>query len=165
MAEKIISSLGGSAPARPDRDFGLLKVRNLKVKQSQANIVQSAKEGTHFDRMSHDRLFDIVNQDDIQQKRNLSRWFFKKNGMYARAVRYIADIYKFDYMVYPNVAMDDELKEEKQKKIIKKWDEVLEHFDISDIQDIIGTKASGNYITSNNEIWKAQTNYKFDVTI
>lgn len=117
----------------PTRDFGLLKVRGMKVKQAQA-VIYGGDNSTNFDRMSNDRLIKICQGSDIAQIRALSKWFYQTNGTYRRAVRYIADMYRFDFMIYPNLDLDDELEENDQKKILKRFNEVLEHFDNSSIQ-------------------------------
>lgn len=127
----------GAIPENPKpvgRDFGLLKVRSLKVKSSQMPINEFKTTQLSFDRMTNQQLIDIINSRDIQRKRELSKWFFEKNGMYARAVRYLSDIYRFDFMIYPNLDLEDDLPEAEQKKILKAFNLVLEHFDNSAIQ-------------------------------
>lgn len=84
--------------------------------------------------MSNDRLIKICRDKDMAKKRQLSRWFFQHNGMYNRAVRYLADILKFDFMLYPNLDLDKEIQDAESDKILKKYNEVLEHFDNSAIQ-------------------------------
>lgn len=126
--------IGGRKDTVVGRDFGLLITRRQKLKQSEAVIKDAAKGSMNFSRMSNDRLIQIAQGDDLQQKRALSRWFAKNNGMYNRAIRYLADVYKFDFMLYPNLDLDDELTDEKQKKVLQKFNAVLEHFDNSSIQ-------------------------------
>lgn len=84
--------------------------------------------------MSNDKLIKICRDKDLAKKRQLSRWFFQTNGMYNRAVRYLADILKFDFMLYPNLDLDKEIQDAESEKILKKFNEVLEHFDNSAIQ-------------------------------
>lgn len=118
----------------PYRDFGMLKVRKMKIRQSEAVIFNTSDESTNFNRMSNDKLIKICRDKDMAQKRALSRWFFQTNGIYNRAVRYIADILKFDFMLYPNLDLDKEIQDAEAEKILKKFNEVLEHFDNSAIQ-------------------------------
>ena len=120
--------------SRSNRDFSVLKVRGFKVKQVQDVIHVDKYQKISFSRMNNEQLFKILEGEDDFQKRELSKWYAIKNGMYQRAVRYISDIYKFDFMLYPNIDLDDELPEEKQKSICKKFNVVLEHFDNSAIQ-------------------------------
>lgn len=122
----------GAKTAPPDRNFGLLKVRSLKIKQSEAVIKDLS--ALNFAKMSHDRLIQICEGTDYNQMRELSRYFARTNGMYARAVRYLADIMRYDFMIYPNLDLDVEVDEKEGEKIQKKFNEVLEHFDNSAIQ-------------------------------
>lgn len=124
--------IGGATKQVPTRDFGVLKVRKMKVKQTEAVIYD--KKSQDFSRMSNDRLIKICHGKDMEQKRALSRWFFEQNGMYNRAVRYLSDISKFDFMLYPNLDLDKEIQDSEAEKILKKFNEVLEHFDNSAIQ-------------------------------
>lgn len=130
------SPLGKVQPMaeKPFRDFGMLKVRKMKIRQSEAVIFNSAADTNNFARMSNDKLIKICRDNNMAQKRALSRWFFQTNGIYNRAVRYIADILKFDFMLYPNLDLDKEIQDAEADKILKKFNEVLEHFDNSAIQ-------------------------------
>lgn len=122
----------GSNRAMPDRNFGLLKVRSMKIKQSEAVIKDVG--ALNFSRMSHERMIQICEGTDYNQMRELSKYFARTNGMYGRAVRYLADIYRFDFMLYPNLDLDTEVDEKEGEKIQKRFNEVLEHFDNSAIQ-------------------------------
>lgn len=119
------------------RDFGKLKSRAFTLPQVQADIFGTLKSelgGSSYARKTHEQLFKIIENNDITDKRNFSKYYYNRSGMYSRAVRYISDIYKFDFVIYPNLDLDDELPEEKQKKILQKFNNVLEHFDNSAIQ-------------------------------
>lgn len=135
-----VTQHGNSVPNTPQtpraevRDFGLLKVRSMKLKQSEAIVYKEKNVSNNFARMENDRLIQIIQGTDVSQMRELSKYFAQTNGIYARAVRYLADIYKFDYMIYPNIDLDDELKPGENDKILKRLNQVLEHFDNSAIQ-------------------------------
>lgn len=117
------------------RDFGLLKTRGIKIKQSEAIVFkENGNGGTNFSKMDNSRLMQIVQGTDVKQMRELSKYFAQTNGIYARAVRYLSDIYKFDNMIYPNLDLDDKLEKSDNDKILKKFNAVLEHFDNSAIQ-------------------------------
>lgn len=117
------------------RDFGLLKIRTAKIKQS-TTIIKDGSNVTNFSRMDNERLIQIIEGTDLTQIRALSRWYAQKDGIYSRAVRYIADLYRFDFMLYPNIDLEDELKETHIKKILKQFNIILEHFDGSSIQQM-----------------------------
>ena len=124
----------GTETKPANRNFGLLQVRKMKLKQSEAIVHIEKEQGLNFAHMSNERLIKIAQGNNLEEIRALSKYFFQTNGMYARAVRYLSDIYRYDFMVYPNLDFDDELKEGQTKTILKKFNEVLEHFDNSAIQ-------------------------------
>lgn len=123
-------------PQRPPLDFGQLKIRKMTVKPAEAIIYKEdiKGRGTDFSRMDHAKMIKIVEGTDLQQIRGLSKYFFQTNGVYARAVRYLADIYKYDFILYPNLDLDLEMTDEMGDKILKKFNALLEHFDNSAIQ-------------------------------
>lgn len=133
MKRTPIGGIRKDSDAPSQRDFGMLKVRKMKVKQSEA-VIYKQDEATDFSRMSNDRIIKICRDKDLAKKRALSRWFFQNNGMYNRAVRYLADVMRFDFMLYPNLDLDKEIQDNESEKILKKFNEVLEHFDNSAIQ-------------------------------
>lgn len=126
-----------SIPKPPARDFGLLKVRKMQVKQAQViNAISESKNQNsyNFRTMDHSRMIKITQETDMKAIRALSKYFYQTNGIYARAVRYLADIYKYDFVLYPNLDLDLDVTDEFSEKILKKFNQLLEHFDNSSIQ-------------------------------
>ena len=122
---------------RPPMDFGLLKVRKMTVKPAEAIIYKEDTKGRNsvdWTRQTHDKMIETTKGKDLKQIRSLSKYFFQTNGVYARAVRYLADIYKYDFLLYPNLDLDLEMTDEFSDKILKKFNVLLEHFDNSAIQ-------------------------------
>lgn len=122
---------------RPPMDFGLLKVRKMTVKPAEAIIYKEDTKGRNsvdWTRQTHDKMIETTKGTDLKQIRSLSKYFFQTNGVYARAVRYLADIYKYDFLLYPNLDLDLEMTDEFSDKILKKFNVLLEHFDNSAIQ-------------------------------
>ena len=122
---------------RPPMDFGLLKVRKMTIKPAEAIIYKEDTKGRNsvdWTRQTHDKMIETTKGTDLKQIRSLSKYFFQTNGVYARAVRYLADIYKYDFLLYPNLDLDLEMTDEFSDKILKKFNVLLEHFDNSAIQ-------------------------------
>lgn len=122
---------------RPPMDFGLLKVRKMTIKPAEAIIYKEDSKGRNsvdWTRQTHDKMIEVTKGTDLKQIRSLSKYFFQTNGVYARAVRYLADIYKYDFLLYPNLDLDLEMTDEFSDKILKKFNVLLEHFDNSAIQ-------------------------------
>lgn len=124
-----------SKPSTEVRNFGLLKVRSMKVKQAEA-IVFKEIITNNFSKMSNERLIEIIEGNDIDSKRELSKYFAKTNGIYDRSVRYLAGLYRFDSMIYPNLDLDEEVNEATKTKILKRFNQVLEFFDNSTIAQL-----------------------------
>lgn len=125
------------APPRQQLNFGLLKTRKRSIKQSTMPLNVSVKRGSdsaNFGRQSNANLIKIIHGDDLQQIRELSKWFANNNGIYQRAVRYLADLCRFDYVIYPNLDLNIELGDKNNDKILKGLNAVLEHFDNSAVQ-------------------------------
>lgn len=122
---------------RPPMDFGLLKVRKMTIKPAEAIIYKEDTKGRNavdWTRQTHDKMIEVTKGTDLKQIRSLSKYFFQTNGVYARAVRYLADIYKYDFLLYPNLDLDLEMTDEFSDKVLKKFNVLLEHFDNSAIQ-------------------------------
>lgn len=121
---------------RPEHNFGVLKGRPFKkLKQSQAVIItEKDRHSDNFGRLDGEELIKIIQSLDINRMRALSRWFARVNGIYNRTVRYLAELYRYDFIVYPNLDLDIEITDEMKKKLLKKFNNILEYFDNSAIQ-------------------------------
>ncbi len=122
--------------AQEFRDFGMMHAGKNKVKQSQPVIynMPGQEDQRGFDKRSNEDLIKIVKGRDVAQKRKLSEYIAQTNGIYARAVRYISDIYRFDNMLYPNLDLNVEITDDSSEKVLKKFNLLLEYFDNSSIQ-------------------------------
>jgi hypothetical protein len=68
-------------------------------------------------------LFD----NDVFKLREISNYFYKTSGIYARLCNYIATMYRYDWYVVPEV-YDESTKSE---KIMKDFHKVLTYMDNS----------------------------------
>lgn len=75
-----------------------------------------------------DRNFVLraINQSDYEQMREISNFFYKTSGIYSRLCRYMAYLYRYDWMVTPFIN-DDTQKTE--SKVLDKFYEVLLYLD------------------------------------
>lgn len=135
MKPMIGSYVGAQPTVTPARNFGILKARSARIKPAENNVIRENFEGLQrYTRMSNDEILELLDRFDLDITREISRYFFLRNGSYARAVRYLSDLYRFDFIVYPDLDLEDDLNESKQKKILKGYNKVLAFFDNSDIQ-------------------------------
>lgn len=126
------------------RDFGQMHVNKRKVPQSQANLYSSlltATSGDNIARQVNAEVVKIIKQSDPKRKRALSRFIVQVSGMYSRAVRYLSDIYRFDYILYPATDLTDLATEEGEDSkvntpLLKKFSLLLDYFDRSAIKSM-----------------------------
>lgn len=119
---------------RPTLDFGLLKIRNGRYKNAQ--LSKDVISDEDFGRMTNEEKIQIIYGNNLEKKRALCKYFFKTNGIYSRATRYLSDMYKFDYIIYPNLDLQKTYSEEDSKKVLGGLNKILEYFDNSSIQQI-----------------------------
>ena len=80
-------------------------------------------------------LFD----NDINKLREISNYFYKTNGIYARLCNYVATMYRYDWYVVPEVYEEST----KAEKIMKEFHKVLTFMDNTYVAKICGEMALG----------------------
>lgn len=80
-------------------------------------------------------LFD----NDIPKLREISNYFYKTSGIYARLCNYIATMYRYDWYVVPEVYKEGTKSEE----IVKDWHKVLTYMDNSYVAKVCAEMALG----------------------
>ena len=71
---------------------------------------------------------------NIKEMRNISNYFYRVSGIYRTACNYLANLYRYDWYVVPEV-YDESTKED---KILKDFSKVLNYLDNSYIRKICG---------------------------
>lgn len=67
-----------------------------------------------------------INQCDYEQMREISNFFYKTSGIYSRLCRYMAYLYRYDWMVTPYI---NEETAKTENKVLDKFYEVLNYLD------------------------------------
>jgi len=78
-----------------------------------------------------------INNGDIVAMREISNFFFKTSGIYSRLCRYMANLYRYDWMVTPYINSDTL----KQEKILDSFNKVLLFLDNFEVQRFCGEVA------------------------
>ena len=71
---------------------------------------------------------------DLKAMREISDFFYKTSGIYARILRYMAFMYRYDWMVTPYVN-DESVKKE---KLLKNFNQCLLTLDNFDVKKVLG---------------------------
>ena len=72
---------------------------------------------THSHKIKKHEVMRALENNDIKELRTISNYFFVKSGIYSRLCRYMAYLYRYDWMITP-IRYDDKVKDE---KVIEGW--------------------------------------------
>ena len=91
-------------------------------------------------RQTNPRLADkatvlrAINDRDLPKMREISDFFYRVSGIYARIIRYMAFMYRYDWMVTPYIN-DESVKKE---KVIKNFQQSLDILDGFEVKKTLG---------------------------
>ena len=83
------------------------------------------------------KVLTAINNGDIEQLREISDFFFKTSGIYSRLCKYMANLYRYDWMVTPFVNSESVKKE----KVIEGFYKALTYLDNFEIKRFCGDVA------------------------
>ena len=75
-----------------------------------------------------------IKSGDLVKMREISNFFYKTSGIYSRLCRYVAYLYKYDWMITPHVNSDKVKKED----IVNTFNKALKYFDDFQIKRVFG---------------------------
>ena len=105
---------------------------------------------------SKDRVLKAINDGNVSDLRQISNFFYKTSGIYARLCRYMAYLYKYDWFITPyieecqglldadsgiNDTTTDEKQEKRKKKTFLEFFKVLKFFDEFEVKRFCGKVA------------------------
>ena len=79
-------------------------------------------------------IIQAIINNDIPVIREISRYFYKTNGIYQKVVNYFANMYRFDWYMVPELLVDNY----KEEKVIADFQKKLNFMDASHIKKICG---------------------------
>lgn len=83
--------------------------------------------------VSKEKIFDVLANNDYSELRNISNYFYKTSGIYQRLCKYLASLYRYDWLCIPYLNQDI-----KEDKILKDFTNILNYLDNSNIKKISG---------------------------
>lgn len=81
-----------------------------------------------------DVVMRAIDNYDLNQMREISDFFYKTSGIYARIIRYLAFMYRYDWYVTPYM-VDEKVKSE---KVLKGFNDCLYLLDSFNVKKILG---------------------------
>ena len=135
--QDIIRAKGFDMMQRPQTEYGKIKSGTKQLDDAVINLgaIEKATKGYVSKGVVLKALFD----NDVPKLREISNYFYKTNGIYARLCNYIATMYRYDWYVVPEVYKEGTKGEE----IVKDLHKVLNFMDNSYISKICGEMALG----------------------
>lgn len=82
-------------------------------------------------------ILEIIRSNDYSQMREISNLFFKTSGIYSRLCKYMALMYRYDWMVTPYIN-EDGIKEKDNKTILADFYKILLYLDNSYLKSLFG---------------------------
>ena len=91
-------------------DFSKIKVGKNTLNGEIATRINYHKSKSRiYDKEAVERA---INRYDIKEMRRISEYFFETSGIYSRLCRYMAYLYRYDWLVTPQ-RYDDKIKDDK----------------------------------------------------
>lgn len=84
------------------------------------------------------KVLEAINRNDIPKAREISNFYFRLSGIYNRLIRYMAYMYKYDWVVNPIIVDKLKVKESTKKQYVNKFYEVLMFLEQMNIKKMLG---------------------------
>lgn len=132
-------SISDSQPAKSSisniANFNKIKVGKTTLSNDVTALVESVSDKRSFSpRVDRKAVERAINDQNIPDLREISRYFFVKSGIYSRLCRYMAFLYRYDYFTIPLI-YDNKLKDE---KVLEGWYKSCTLLDNSHLKRLFG---------------------------
>lgn len=130
--QEAIRAKGFNMGTTATTQYGKIKV-GVKTIDDAILDLGTLKSG---DRVMTDKrsIMRAMADKDVGQLRNISDYFFQTSGIYEKACKYFATMYRYDWYVVPEVYGDNV----KEDKVVKDFAKVLNYLDNSYIKKLCG---------------------------
>ena len=115
-------------------DFSKIKVGDQFLKDATLNFGNLSEVDPRF--TDKTEILKAMYSNNYQKMRDVSNFFFKISGIYSRLCRYLAKIYRFDWMITPCVYSDK--NKEKASKMKENFYHALNFLDQMKIKETLG---------------------------
>lgn len=124
---------------KPSLDFSKLRLGTETFKDaalSLSNFIQNYSR----DYDNRASIIKAIADGDIETQRSISQYYYRVSGIYSRLCRYLAYLYRFDWMVTPYRSKNSRTKSSKkaQDSLVDKFFDVLYYLEDSEIKKLLG---------------------------
>ena len=114
-------------------DFSKIKVGIKNLDDAIVNLGDYKKVNSRL--ADKQTILQAINNYDLDTMRDASNFFYRVSGIYSRFCRYMAYLYRYDWMITPYIAGDN-LKN--GEKALADFNKVLLFFDNSELKRLFG---------------------------
>ena len=118
-------------------EYGRIKVGTKQLNDAVLNLGSIQKDIRGI--VNKSLVYKAIIENDIVRLREISNYFYRTNGIYARVCNYFATMYRYDWYVVPEVYDETGSAD----KIMKDFSRILNYLDNSYISKICGDIALG----------------------
>lgn len=116
-------------------DFSKIKVGLKTLDDAVVNLNNYKKLNPRLG--DKEEVLRAIDNGDYETMRDISNFFYKTSGIYARLCKYMAYLYRYDWFITPYV-ISDSIKED---KILDGFNKALNYIDNSEIKKFFGRVA------------------------
>lgn len=88
------------------------------------------------------KILEAIHRNDYAEMREISHFFYKTSGIYSRLIRYMSNLYKYDWLVTPYINS----KNVSNEKIITDFNKVLNYLDNSGLKSLFSKIAKDVFL-------------------
>lgn len=96
MSDMRLVSLDGTKSKRPSYDFNKLRISGTTYKDDVVIDIKKLNEKRAKKNQLRERYERAIENNNINELREISNLFFTKSGIYSRLCRYMAFLYRYD---------------------------------------------------------------------
>ena len=119
-------------------DFSKIKVGTKTLEDAILTLGNYRRADTRF--VDRDLIYRALLNRDYEEMRAISNFFFDSSGIYARLCRYMAKMYRYDWMITPYIN-EDVATEKDENAILMDFYKILLYFDNSELKRLFGNIA------------------------
>ena len=126
-------------PSNPPIDFSKIKIGTKVLDDA---ILEFGELKTVNPSLSDKAtILDALDRRDVFKLREISNFFYRVSGIYARLCRYMAYLYKYDWFITPYIVSESMKAKESNDKVTKTFHEALYFLDNSQLKKFFGEVA------------------------
>lgn len=114
-------------------EYGTINVGGVKVLENATLDLNSLKK-LHPSYWNKEYIIKAIGDYNVKEMRNISNYFYRVSGIYRTACNYLANLYRYDWYVVPEI-YDEKLEED---KIVKEFVRILNYLDNSYVKKTCG---------------------------